>query len=273
MRLRVPLVVLSLVVPFLGACSSGSSGGGGGGDGEAALAALGFTPNDVADMADLTMIGGLSALMDDAIVPTLRGDPCPGVTEGADGNANGHPDSLLIEFACTTSEGTSIVGEISLNEYGDPAEFVQGAFSCSELVAEAGTPEWGMQGSYSLDLQEAGGLPFTLTGSIDFAEFTSLGQLVIELHTSAVLYPLDGENTVDVSTNVCCTLPTDDSSDFPVGFVETFVFDGEPPAVLSLECQLLANGTVAFDAFGGKDLIASGLINPAAPDGEEVTFD
>lgn len=273
MRLRAPLVVLSLVVPFLGACSSGSSGGGGSGDGEAALAAAGFTPGDVADMADLTMIGGLSFLVNDAIVPTLRGDPCPGVTEGADNDLNGHPDSLLIEFACTTSEGTSVAGQFGLNEYADPADFLTEVFSCSDLVAAAGTPEWGMQGTYLLDVQEQGGTAFTIQGSIDFAEFASLGQLVIELHSSIVAYPLDSDSTVLVDTNACCTLPTDDSSDFPLGFVDTFVFDGPPPAVLALECQLLSNGTVSFDAFNGEDLLASGIINPAAPDGEEVTFD
>ena len=86
-------------------------------------------------------------------------------------------------------------------------------------------------------------------------------------------YPGDGGNAVLVNTNVCVTLPTDDSTDFPTGFIDTFVFDGPPPALLALECEPLPNGTIAFDAFNGEDLLGSGIINLGAGDGDEVNFD
>jgi len=273
MRLRAPFVVSSLVVPFLAACSSGSSGGGGGGDGEAALAALGFTPGDVADMAAGTMAVSLDWLANDGVVPTARfGDSCPSFLPGTDEDLNGHPDSLEVVFDCTTLEGLVIAGSAFLSEYSDPAEFLTG--QCGETYAGA-TAEWGMQGSFFLTIQEPGSPSYDMNGSIDLAEFPTLGLLAMEVHTSVVSYPVDGGDTFIVDTNACCTLPTDDSSDIPLGFIDTFVFDPilPPPAILSLECELLANGTVAFEAFGGPDLLASGVIDLSAADGEEVTFD
>lgn len=273
MRMRAP-VVLSLVVPFLGACSSGSSGGGGGGgDGEAALAALGFTPGDVADMAAGTMAVSLDWLANDGVVPTARfGDSCPSVLPGTDDNKNGHPDTLEVLFDCMTLEGLVISGSVSLSEYLDPSDFLDG--QCGEQYAGS-TPDWGMQGNLFLTIQEPGSSSYDLQASLDFAEFPTLGVLAMEIHTSANAYPIDGGDLVLLSTNVCCVLPTDDSTDIPIGFVETFLFDPEDPFVPSLEldCDLLPNGTVAFDAYSGEDRVASGVINLAADDGDEVTFD
>jgi hypothetical protein len=272
MHLHPKIWLLLLALP---ACSDSGGGGGGGGgaDGEAALAALGFTPGDVADMATSTMVVSLDWLTNDGIVPTARLGDCPSVVQGSDDNANGHPDSLEIAFDCTNLEGFTIAGSVFLDEYEDPSSFAKDAFSCMEAVAQAGVAEWGMSGSFFLNVQELGSPVYQLTGSLDFAEFPAIGQLMIELHTSAPFYPVDGGVFYDVGTNMCATLPTDDSTDFPAGIVETFVFDGPPPALLSLECELLTNGTVDFAAFNGPTLIASGIINLVAEDGSEIQFD
>jgi hypothetical protein len=272
MLARVPFVLPFLMVPCVVACSSGSSGGGGGGDGEAALAALGFTPGDVADMATGTMAVSLDWLANDGVVPTARfGGSCPSVTVGPDDDSSGHPDSLTITFDCVTLEGLVISGSLTLLEYSDPGDFL--ADQCGSLYSGS-SPDWGMSGSFFLTIQESGSASFGMNGSIAFAEFPTLGLLAMEIHTSVVGYPVDGGTTYLVDTNVCCTLPTDDSSDIPVGFVETFVHDPAIAlAVLSLECELLPNGTVAFEAFAGSDEVASGIINLAAEDGDEVTFD
>ena len=274
MRCRSLIPSVLLLVPILVACGSGGGGGSGGGaDGEAALAAIGFTPGDLADLAAGTMAVSLDWLTNDGVVPTARFGSCPTFVPGSDDNLNGHPDTLEVIFDCTTLEGLVIAGSLFLNEYDDPQEFVDQTLSCSELLTGAGTPTWGMQGTMFLTVQEPGGVAFDLLGGVDFAEFPDIGQLQMEIHTSILDYPVDGGATYDINTNVCASLPTDDSTDAPSGFVDTFVFDGPPPALLALECQLLPNGTVAFDAFNGPDLLASGTINLAAGDGDEVTFD
>jgi hypothetical protein len=267
-------LTLSSLTLVLAACNSGSSGGGGGSgaDGEAALAALGFAPGDLADLAAGTMAVSLDWLSNDGIVPTGRFGPCPTFLPGTDDDTNGHPDTVEIVFDCTTLEGLVIAGTIFLSEYAVPADFLGG--QCTDFLAGAGSPDWGMQGSFFLTIQEPGNPSFGMNGTIEFAEFPALGQLAIEIHTSILAYPVDGGDTFLVETNVCATLPTDDSSDFAAGFVETFVHDPKfAEAILVLECELLPNGTVAFEAFGGLELLASGLINLAAGDGDEVTFD
>lgn len=265
-----------LLVFLAPACSSGGGGGGGGGDPVADLAALGLEPKDLTDIAGATMVTGLGWLTNDNAVPTRLGDTCPSFVVGADGDSSGHPDDVEIAFDCTDDEGLAVVGSIFLGEYGDPSQFlVDVSQECSTQfdVPSLGTPDWGMSGSFFMTGQELGGLTFNLQGGVRFAEFSAHNLVVFEANVS--LAPYSGELGTEllVDAHTCGTLPADDSSDIPVGFIDTFVFSGPPPAIVSLECVLLPDGRVGFDLFGVDDLIGSGVIDLSATDEGEISFD
>ncbi|MBK7875767.1 MAG: hypothetical protein IPJ77_08450 [Planctomycetes bacterium] len=278
--MRNGLASLVPVLFLLGACGGGGSGGGGGGGGDAtaALATLGLAPRDLTDVAGGTMLTTLNWAIDDVSLPTLA-PGCPTATQGADDNSNGHPDTLSIVFDCTdTEEDLALEGSIQLTEYLDPADFLtEIAESCSTNlgVGAMGAPSWGMRGVADLTGTEGKGIPYGLSLFVALAEFPDANKYVVQVSYSFTNYVVEGAGTFLVQGMTCFTLAADDSSDVPSGYIETFFYDGKGPAVLSLECVLLSDGSVSFDAWGaGDDLIASGTIDVSADaDDDEIVFD
>lgn len=280
MRTSTSILVPVLSLTLLGACGGGGSGGGGGGGGDAAanLAAIGLAPKDLTDVAGATMLTTLTWALDDAAVPTF-GPGCPTYVQGADNDSSGHPDTVEIAFDCADAEeDLALDGSIFLQEYLDPTQFLSDVSpDCNTLLAidTLGTPTWGLRGSGELTGTEGKGVPFGLSVGVSMAGFPEANKVVVEVTFSFTNYVVEGAGTFLVQGSTCFTLPGDDSSDVPTGFINTYFFDGAPPAALSLECVLLPDGGVSFEAWGsGDDLVAAGTIDVAADaDDDEITFD
>lgn len=267
-----------LALSVCSACSSGG-GGGGGGDPIDALASVGLAPKDLADVAATTMITGLAWATSDTVIP--RGG-CPTISAGPDDDSSGHPDSITVTFDCADpNEGLVVMGTLGIGEYADPDDFLtdlSGTCATDLNVAGMGLPSWGMSGSFFLNAQEPSSPVFTVQGGIHFAEFPAANTIVIELFLTFVPYPSEAAEDLNIQTNICATLPADDTTDIPAGYIDTFFFSTNPKdppgAFATLECVLLGNGTVDFDIFDAADgLLASGIIDLAAGDENEVVFD
>lgn len=266
-----------LLALSLAACSGGGGGGGSGGDPVAALDALGLAPLDLGETLSVQSMTTLHWATDDLVLATL-GPGCPTATAGSDDDSSGVPDSISIDFDCTiVDEGLAITDSIFLAEFSDPAEFFTAV--PPEYLVDAGVDDqdvmsWGMSGSGALQVTGQQG-SFGLQIGVHIAEFPAKNKVVFFIDTTIPDFPLASAQVIQIFSNMIFTLPADDSSDVPTGYLDSYLWDvgGSSPFAI-FECQLLGNGTIGFDVFdSGDDNVASGLIDLAHGDETEISFD
>jgi hypothetical protein len=106
------------------------------------------------------------------------------------------------------------------------------------------------------------------------AEFPALNKVVFFVSTSIPDLPLFNGHVIILNSNAIFTLPADDSSDVPTGYVDTYLWEpGSSLPFATYECQMLADGRFHFELFNADDgLVASGLIDLAQGDENEIIF-
>lgn len=271
-RFALSLAFLSLV---LGSCSGGG-GGGSGGNPAAALGALGLDEMDLGQATSLAAVTSLRWATDDTLISTLASG-CPSATAGPDNNTSGVPDTISIDFDCTvTDENLTLLGSIYLGEISDPSTFFN--YVPPEYLAGAGVTtddemSWGMSGYGMLNVTTPQG-SCVVTLGVQMAEFPALNKVVFFVSTSIGDLPLVSGTQIILNSNAIFTLPSDDSSDVPTGYVDTYLWqlgDSLPFAVY--ECQMLSDGRFHFELFNSDDaLVARGLIDLAQGDENEIIF-
>ena len=271
-RIALSLAFVSLV---LVSCSGGGSGGSGGNP-ATALAALGLDKQDLGQATTLAAVTSLRWATDDTMISTLASG-CPAATAGPDDNASGVPDTISIDFDCTiTDENLTLLGSIYLGEISDPSTFFN--YVPAEYLADAGvstqdTMSWGMSGYGMLTVTTPQGDCLVQLG-VQMAEFPALNKVVFFVSTTIGELPLVSSNVVQLFSNAIFTLPADDSSDVPTGYVDTYLWQpGDSAPFATYECQMLADGRFHFELFNADDgLVARGLVDLAQGDENEIIF-
>ncbi|MBK7644051.1 MAG: hypothetical protein IPJ19_13535 [Planctomycetes bacterium] len=272
-RLVLPLVFASLI---LGSCSGGGSGGGGGGGGATALGSLGLATVDLGESATFTAVTSLRWATDDTLISTLTSG-CPTATAGPDDDSSGTADWLHVDFDCTiTDENLTLLGNIFLGENHDPAFFfdhVPVDYLADVGVSDQDTMSWAMSGQGLLEVTGVNGT-CTLQVGVQIAEFPALNKVVFFVTSTIGDFPVASGIQIQVFSNAIFTLPADDSSDIPSGYVDTYMWHiGGTSPFATFECQMLDDGTFHFELFNANDgLVARGLIDLAQGDEDEIIF-